>query len=183
LYILLHRVKAAEILQQKQTENPEDVKISEALNELVSGLEAMLPEIKLEEEAAEAKQFMEELEDVAKISAEKLKNAKKALSKAVNDMARFEIKQERAKDREEQAAKIADLRSEADQLGSALAAMKKITEKSDTKTDASNMKAKLLSKSEAEKSNSLIASAMKDAEAGPEKSLDISERIAALKKK
>lgn len=178
------RLKAAEILQTKQAENSDDPKITEALNEMVSELEEMMPEIKREEEEAkEAKIFMEELEEVAKMSAEKLTNAKKALSKAIKDMKRAEVREERSKEREEQAAKVAGLRTEADQLGSALSAMKKIAEDANSKAEASNMKAKLIAPSKSEKTNELIASAMKEADSGNNQSKSISDRLAALKKK
>ena len=176
------RLKAAEILQAKQAENKDDAKITEALNEMVSELEEMLPEIKREEgEANEAKLFMEELEEVAKLSADKLTNAKKELDKAIKDMKRAEIREERSKDRESQAVKLAGLRDETDQLGSALAAMKKTAEESNSRAAASTMKAKLIAPSQSEKTNELIASAMKEAKGGDEKSKSISDRLAALK--
>lgn len=177
------RLKAAEILQAKMTENGDDPKISEALTEMVSELENMLPEIKREEEeASEAKAFMEELETVAKLSAEKLTNAKKELDKAIKDMKRAEIREERSKDRETQAARLAGLREETDQLGSALSAMKKIAEEANSRADASNMKAKLIAPSQSEKTNELIAIAMKEAKDGDKNALSISDRLAALKK-
>jgi DNA repair exonuclease SbcCD ATPase subunit len=178
------RLKAAEILQAKQAENTENDKITEALNQMVSELEEMLPEIKREEdEAKEAKLFMEELEDIAKYSAEKLKNAKKELDKAMKDMKRAEIREERSKERESQAAKLAGLRNETDQLGNALSAMKKTAEDANARASASNMKAKLIAPSTAEKTNELIASAMKEAKGGDTKSMSITDRLAALKQK
>ncbi len=178
------RLKAAEILQAKQDKTPGDAKLTDALTKMVSELEEMLPEIEREEEEAkEAKIFMEELEDVAKVSAEKLKNAKSELKKAMQDMKRAEVREERSKDREAQAVKLAGLRDETDQLGSALSAMKKTAEESNARADAANMKAKLVSPSQLEKSNELIASAMKEAKDGDTKSKTIAERMKALKKK
>ncbi len=177
------RLKAAEILQTKQAENPDDSKVADALNELVAGLEEMMPEIDREvEEAREAKEFMEELEEVAKLSADKLKNAKKVLSKAMKDMARANVREERSKEREEQAAKLAGLRSETDQLGSALSAMKKNADDANARAEASNMKSKLISPSNSEKNNDLIASAMKEAGGAP-KTANVADRLAALKRK
>lgn len=178
------RLQAAEILQNKLAENPDDSKISEALNEIVSGLEEMMPEIEREEEEAkEAKEFMEELEEVAKLSADKLKNAKKVLGKAMQDMKRASIREDRSKERESQAAKLAGLRNETDQLGSALSAMKKNAEESNARAEASNMKAKLIGPSKSEQTNDLIASAMKEAQGGTSKSSNVADRLAALKKK
>ena len=178
------KLKAAEILQQRQAENPNVTKIGDALNELVSELEELSPEIQREEEEAiEAKEFMEELETIAKTSSEKLKNAKKALSKAMQDMKRADIRAQRAKDKEDQAAKLAGLRDETDNLGSALTAMQKNAEKANTKAEAANMKAKLLGASEREKPNDLIASAMKEAQSGSAAASSTADRLAALKKK
>lgn len=178
------RLKAAEILQQKQDANPDNKEIGSALTGLVTDLEEMLPEIQREEEEAkEAKQFMEELEEVAKLSADKLKNAKKELKKATQDMARAEVREERAKDREEQAAKLAGLRNETDQLGSALSAMKKNAEKSNAKAEAATMKARLLGAEKKDSSNDLIKEAMQAAESGDKKAESVTDRLAALKKK
>lgn len=92
------RLQAAEILQQRLADNPNDAQIANALNELVAELEEMNPEIQREEEEArEAKEFMEELEAVAKASAEKLKNAKATLNKAMQGMKRANIKEQRAR--------------------------------------------------------------------------------------
>jgi|SaaInl8_200m_RNA_FD_contig_51_1222791_length_1317_multi_7_in_0_out_0_2 chromosome segregation ATPase len=179
------KLKAAEILQQKQAQAPDNAEITDALNQLVSGLEEMFPEIEREElEAKEAKEFMKELEEVAKASAAKLKNAKKVLTSAKQDMKRAEIREQRAKERQEQAARLSGLRDETDELGSALAAMKKNAENANTRAEAATMKAKLLgTSSESEKPNDLIASAIEEAGQGPVKPSNISDRLAALKKK
>ncbi len=178
------RLKAAEILQQKLEADPGNNQIDSALAELVSELEEMQSEIEVEEqEAVEAKEYMEELEEVAKLSANKLKTAKKALSKAVQDMKRAKVREERAEEKAERSSRLAGLRDETDQLGSALSAMKKNAEESTAKAEAANMKAKLLSHSKADESNDLIAAAMKEASGGAKTSTSISDRLSALKKK
>ena len=177
------RLKAAEILQARQEEAPGDEKIEKALSELVDLLEEMQPEIEREsQEAAEAKAFMEELEEVASISAEKLKTAKKSLEKAVQEMKRAQVRQEKANDSAERAAKLAGLRQESDQLGSALSAMRKNADEANAKADAAQMKARLLSPTEKESESELIKEAMKEAGGASAPSASISNRLAALKK-
>ena len=177
------RLKAAEILQTRLAEAPDNADAEKALTELVQLLEEMQPEMEVEEqEAVEAKAFMEELEEVAALSAEKLKTAKKSLEKAVQDMKRAKVREERAKDSAERAAKLAGLRDESDQLGSALSAMRKNADASNAKADAARMKAKLLAPGKAEKENDLIASAMKEAGGSSAPTDSIADRLAALKK-
>ena len=177
------RLQAAEILQQKLVDDPANPEVNEALNVLVGELEEMQPEIEREmAEAVEAKEFMVELEEVAKLSAEKLLTAKKTLQKAVQDMKRAKIKEERAKDKADRAARMAGLRSETDQLGTALSAMKKNADASTARAEAAGMKAKLLAPGSAETNNDLIASAMKQASGSGVTSSSIADRLAALKK-
>jgi len=177
------RLKAAEILQARLAETPENADAEKALTELVQLLEEMQPEMEVEElEAVEAKAFMEELEEVAALSAEKLKTAKKSLVKAVQDMKRAKVREERASESAERAAKLAGLREESDQLGSALSAMRKNADASNAKVEAAQMKAKLLAPGKAEKENDLIASAMKEAGGQPQATESIASRLAALKK-
>lgn len=61
--------------------------------------------------------------------------------------------------------------------------MQKNAEKANANAEASSMKAKLLSTSEHEESNDLIAAAMKQAQAGTQISCSITERLASLKNK
>lgn len=177
------RLKAAEILQTRLSEAPDNAETDKALTELVRLLEEMQPEIEIEEqEAVEAKAFMEELEEVATLSAEKLKTAKKSLTKAVQDMKRAKVREERAAESSEHAAKLAGLREESDQLGSALSAMRKNADDSNAKAEAAQMKAKLLGPSKAERESSLIGEAMKEAGGQPQAAASISSRLAALKR-
>lgn len=179
------RLKAAEILQARLSEGGENsAQVEKALTDLVNELESMQPDIEREmEEAGEAKAFMEELEEVAKVAAEKLRNGHKTLEAAKRDMARSKIREQRAKEKTEHAAMLAGLRNETDQLGSALAAMRKETEKSNAKAEAMNLKTRLLAPTKEEKADSLIAEAMAQASGGSPKPSNIADRLAALKKK
>ncbi len=179
------RLKAAEILQARLSEGGENsAQVEKALTDLVKGLESMQPDIEREmEEAGEAKAFMEELEEVAGVAAEKLRNGRKTLEAAKRDMARAKIREERAEDKTEHTAMLAGLRNETDQLGSALAAMRKETEKSNVKAEAMNLKTRLLAPTKEEKGDTLIAEAMAQASGGSAKPANIADRLAALKKK
>lgn len=177
------RMKAAELLSGKLSEAPENAaEIEKALDLLITEMEAMKPEIEQEMiEAVEAKEFMSELEEVAKAAAGKLKTARKTLDQAKRGMERAKIKQERAKDRAEQSAALAGLRNDSDNIGSALSAMQRETEKANAKADALTTKAKLLAPSAEEKGNSLIAQALSEVK-GEAKPTNIADRLAALKK-
>jgi chromosome segregation ATPase len=180
------RLQAAEILQkdmESSTDEAEKTEISTALNELVNELEEMAPDVTREkEEADEAKAFMEELEELAKIAADKLKTAKKSLDQAKRDMKRAKIREERANDRADQTAKLAGFKEDTDKLGSALDAMRREADKANTKAEALNMKTKLLAPTKAEKENSRIEAALKRASGGSAESSSITDRLAALKK-
>ncbi|WP_035075484.1 hypothetical protein [Maridesulfovibrio zosterae] len=177
------RMKAAELLSGKLADNPENAaEIEEALNLLVAEMEEMKPEIDREMmEAVEAKEFMGELEEVAKAAAGKLKTARQSLDKAKRDMERAKIKQERAQERAEQSAALAGLRNDSDNIGSALSAMQREAEEATIKADALSAKAKLLAPSPKEKGNSLISQAMSEVK-GDAKPTNFADRLAALKK-
>ncbi len=180
------RMKAAELLQNKLTGAAGDAAsaIEKALNELVGELEEMQPEIEREmSEAVEAKEFMNELEEVAKAAAQKLKTARHTLDKAKKDMQMAKVREERAKEKAEQSARLAGLRSETDQLGSALSAMQKSADQANSRAEAAKMKARLLSTEKEGGENQLIADAMKEAGGGEPKPTNISDRLAALKRK
>ncbi|WP_432735861.1 hypothetical protein [Maridesulfovibrio sp. FT414] len=177
------RLKAAELLSTKLAANPGNAaEIEEALNLLITEMEEMKPEIEQEMlEAVEAKEFMNELEDVAKAAANKLKTARKSLDQAKRGMERAKIKQQRAQDRAEQSATLAGLRQETDNIGSALSAMQREADEANAKADAMNTKAKLLAPSDNEKGNSLIADALNEVK-GDIRPANISDRLAALKR-
>lgn len=180
------RMKAAELLQAKLADAAGDgaAKIETALGELVSALEEMQPDIEREiQEAVEAKEFMNELEEIAKASAQKLKSARQTLERAKKDMQMAKVREERAKEQAERSASLAGLRSETDQLGSALSAMQKSADQANERADAARMKARLLTSDKEGGENELIASAMQEAAGGEEKPTNITERLAALKKK
>ena len=180
------RMKASELLQGKleQATGEEAAALEKALTELVDMLESMQPDIEREmEEAKEAEAFMKELEEVATLSAEKLKTARRTLENAKRDMARAKIREQRAQERADQAAQLAGLRQETDQLGSALSAMKREAESAEARAEAMNLKSRLLAPTKEEKTNSLVEEALKQAGGGAPKPSNITDRLAGLKRK
>ncbi|WP_027184378.1 hypothetical protein [Desulfovibrio inopinatus] len=179
------RLKAAEILQEKLTADPGNSQIETAMEQVVATLEEMQPDIEREiQEAEEAKAFMQELEDVAKIAADKLKTARKTLDAAKRDMERAKIREGQAKEQSERAAELAGLRKQSDDLGSALDAMRREADKANAQADAARTKAKLLAPTKQETvGNDALAEAMKEAAGEPAKPTAISDRLAALKRK
>jgi chromosome segregation ATPase len=180
------RMKAAELLQGKleQASGDEAAELEKALNELVDMLESMQPDIEREmEEAVEAEAFMKELEEVAAMSAEKLKTARRTLENAKRDMARAKIQEQRAQERAEQAAELAGLRQETDQLGSALSAMRREADSASARAEAMNLKSRLLAPTREEKTNSLVEEALQQAGGSASKPTNIKDRLAGLKRK
>ncbi len=180
------RMKAAELLQGKLAVAADDAaaKIESALGSLVAELEEMQPDIEREiREAVEAKDFMNELEEIAKAAAQKLKTARQTLEKAKKDMQMAKVREERANEQAERSARLAGLRTETDQLGSALSAMQKSADQANVRADAAKMKAKLLSSEKEGGEDPLIAEAMREAGGGEAKPDTIADRLAALKRK
>ena len=180
------RLAAAEKLQKDLTTAAPDkaTQIEEAISQLLGQLESMQAEVETEkQEAEEAKAFMNELEQVAQMTADKLKTARQTLEKAKRDMQKAAIEQERAADKAQRAAQVAGLRDGVSQLGSALDAMKKNANDARTKAEASNLKANLLQKPVGSTSNALIDEALKNVTSeGTERPSSIADRLAALKK-
>ena len=180
------RLAAAEKLQKDlTTAAPDKAKqIEEAINQLLCQLEEMHAEVEREkQEAEEAKFFMNELEQVAQMTADKLKTARQTLEKAKRDMQKAQIEKERAEDKAQRAAQVVGLRDGVSQLGSALEAMKKNANEARTQAEASNLKANLLQRPVGGTSNDLINDALKSVTSeGTEKPSSIADRLAALKK-
>lgn len=158
--------------------------LSTSLEKLLSDLEAMKPEVEREaREAQEAGVYYEELKALAETAAQKVKTARAQLDKAKRDMRMAEIERDRANARAEKSEQLAGLKKETSSLGVALAAMNKQAQEAKASAEASEMKAKLLSP-EAQAKDANIEAALKavsedqTAPAG-----DLSDRLAALRRK
>jgi hypothetical protein len=169
------RLAAAEFLQQDPTK-------ADALNQLLTILEDMLPDVKREkQEAEEAKNDMDQLELLVNQYAEKLKQARNTVENARKAMERAELQKQRAKDAADAAAMAAGLSQKTSELSIALDHMNKLTVQANTEADAANNKTRLLQPTKVEE-NPDIKAAM-DAVAGKTVSpSSIEDRLSLLKK-
>lgn len=184
-------IAAAEILesQMKNAQNTGDLvkasDIQSSLGKLLDDLELLKPELEREEEeAAEAKEFYDELMGLARASAEKVKQARDILQSAQREMKRAEIQKQRAADKAAKAEKLAGLRKDTGGMGLALASMNKQAQEAKAQAAASELKTKLLAPNEANKDLNIEA-ALKAAGGGGAMTVGsgLSDRLAALKKK
>jgi hypothetical protein len=170
------RLAAAEILQAK----PEK---AEALAKLVSLLEDMLPDVQREQqEALDAKQYMDDLEKLVRQYAEKLKQARQTVESAKRKMQQAELAKQQAEEKAE-AAKIASgLSSSGNSLSSAITHMEKLAQQAATEADAASRKANLLQPTQ-EEDDADIQEAMAQVK-GSQTNVGntIQDRLAALRK-
>ncbi|MCX7093034.1 MAG: hypothetical protein NTY50_06240 [Methylobacter sp.] len=154
-----------------------------ALNQLISALEEMLPDIEREkQEADDARQDMDQLDGLVKQYAEKLKSARHTVEKAKKDMQRAEFQKERAKEIADAAAMAAGLSKSTTGLSSALDHMNKLAEQSKAEADAANRKARLLQPTSIDE-DADIKAAMAAVSGNSPAGLSIQDRMAALRSK
>ena len=138
-------MSAAEKLNAKIADGSASEKDTSAFDEVLGVLEKLKPEVDREEaEAAEAKQYLDEIKETANIMRDKLLNAKKAVDDAKRDMDRARMRKERAEIKAEKAAALAGLRSSVDTLGSASKAMIEKAERDTADAVAAEMKSEML---------------------------------------
>lgn len=170
------RLAAAEYLQK-------DPSKAEALDQLVSVVEAMLPDIEREkQEADDAKQDMERLAELVKQFAEKLKSARHTVEQAKKTMQRAERQKESAQDNAAAASMAAGLSKSSSNLSTALEHMENLAQQARADADAADRKAHLLKPTELEDHDDIRAAM--DAVSGKEQPLiSIQDRLDALKTK
>lgn len=178
------RLKAAEILQSKLEEDPDNAELASALNETLDLLEKMQPEIQREkDEAIEAKSFLEEIEGLLSERVEQIKTAKSTLKSAARDMEKAKVAKAREEDRAKRMGSLSGMRTRSDSLTIAAEAMKKKAKADQEATDASKLKRELMKGSEKGSSNAALEAAMNEASGTTSpSSMSASDRLAALKK-
>lgn len=179
------RIAAAEHIQSQLESDPDNAQLNEALEQLVTALEEMAPDIEREtDEAAYAKEVMDDLKLTVDMYAQKLKEARTALKQAAQTMDKSKRQAARAKEQANQAAMRAGLRSGGDGLCSALASMNKQAAAAEADADAAKRKARLLNPT-AVNGNSAVDDAMALVSGNPSKtaSASIADRLNAFKKK
>ena len=179
------RMAAAEQLQA-QAEAASDpaakAGLEKSLGTLVGMLETMAPEADREKkEAADAKDFLQMLENAYADAGGKLKSARSALEQAQRDMGRAAQQRELADRQAEAARRAAGLASSTSGLTVALKAMQDAAAKDLVSADAQMSKARLLRPTAPEQDDPNIVAALAKASGKPAAPLSLSERLAALK--
>jgi chromosome segregation ATPase len=147
-------------------------------------MEKMAPDLEREtQEAADAKQFLEQLEAVYADAGGKLKTARGELERAQRDMARAAYRREAAEQQAEAARQAAGLSQSTSSLNVALKAMNESATRDLASADAAAAKAKLLAPTSPEKDDPNIAAAMAAASGKGPTPVGAANRLAALKAK
>ena len=176
------RLAAAEYLEKQLQEDPSNEEVSAALTKLVETLEEMADDVQREkDEAADAKEVMDELEATVKMYATKLKTARADMKKAQRAMEKAKRQEERAKEQAERASVAAGLKETTSSLSSALESMNKQAAEAQANADAAKRKAQLLSKTSVE-DNDVISQALNAVSGKPTEPSSISDRLNALRK-
>jgi len=179
------RMAAAEQLQKQaelETDPARKAALEKSLETLVSMLETMAPEVDREKkEAADAKDFLQMLENTYADAGGKLKSARSTLQQAQRDMGRAAQQREMADRQAEAARRAAGLASSTSGLTVALKAMQDAAAKDLISADAQMAKAKLLRPTAPERDDPNIVAALAQASGKPLQPTSLNDRLAALK--
>jgi chromosome segregation ATPase len=186
LQLSAQRMAAAEQLQ-RQIEAEGDAgrkaALEKSLTTLVAMLEQMAPDIDRERQDAEdAHQFLETLEETYAQAGAKLKTAKSDLDRAQRDMARAGQQRDMADRRAEAARQAAGLTTTTSGLNVALKAMQDAAQRDLAAAESANAKAKLLQPTRPEKEDPNIAAAMASV-SGRQAPTALGDRLAALRQR
>jgi DNA repair exonuclease SbcCD ATPase subunit len=179
------RMAAAEQLQKQieaATDPARKASLEKSLETLVSMLEQMAPEADREkQEAADAKDFLEMLEQTYAEAGGKLKTARSALAQAERDMGRAAQQRLQADRQAEAARRAAGLASTTSSLTVALKAMQDAAAKDLVAADAQMSKARMLRPTAPEQDDPNIAAALAQAAGKPTGVRSLTDCLAALK--
>jgi DNA repair exonuclease SbcCD ATPase subunit len=179
------RMAAAEQLQGQiaaESDPARRASLERSLETLVTMLEQMAPEVEREKkDAADAKDFLETLENAYAEAGGKLKTARSELDRARRDMARAGQQRETAERQAEAARQAAGLTQSTGSLNVALKAMHEAAQRDLASADAAMAKAKLLRPTRPEQDDPNIAAAMQAAAGKSPAPQSLSERLAALR--
>ncbi len=179
------RMAAAEQLQSQTAMESEPARkagLERSLGTLVTMLEEMAPELEREkQDAADAKEFLDMLEQTYAEAGGKLKHARSELDRARRDMARAGQQRHTAEQQAEAARRAAGLTRSTSGVTVALKAMQEAAERDLVSADAAMAKAKLLRPTRPEQEDPNIAAALAAAAGKPAAPQSLSDRLAALK--
>ena len=183
--LFAQRVAAAEILQQQFDAEQDQTKrdsLEFSLNSLLKIIETMPADVEREaQDAADAKAFLDGLQERYLEAGQKLKDARAQLERAQRDLNRADQQRDLANQRAQAAREAAGLSGATNGIDVALKAMQDAAAKSTRDAAAADAKARLLTPTNPEKTDGNIAAALAAAQGKPAQPRSLSERLAALK--
>jgi len=181
------RLAAAEQLQSRveaATDPTQKSELERSLGTLLTMLEEMAPEVEREkQDAADAQDFLNTLQQTYEQAGNKLKSARSELTRAQRDMTRADAQREAAERRAEAARQAAGLSSATSGLSVALRSMRDAADRDLAQAEAANAKAKLLTPTQPEKDDPNIAAALDAAAGRLPAPTNLSDRLAAIRQK
>jgi flagellar biosynthesis chaperone FliJ len=181
------RLAAAEQLQSRMEAAMDPAQksaLERSLGTLLTMLEDMAPEVEREkQDAADAQDFLNTLQQTYDQAGSKLKAARAELTRAQRNMTRADAQREAAERRAEAARQAAGLSGATSGLSVALQAMQDAAARDLAQAEAANAKAKLLAPTQPEKDDPNIATAMDAAAGRLPAPVNLSDRLAAVRQK
>jgi DNA repair exonuclease SbcCD ATPase subunit len=181
------RIAAAEQLERQlasEADPGRKTALERSLATLVGMLEQMAPEVDRERQDAEdAQQFLETLEQTYAAAGQKLRAARSELERAQREMGRAAQQRETAQRRAEAARQAAGLSKSTSGLSVALKAMQENAARDLAAAEAASAKARLLQPTRPEQDDPNIAAAMAAASGAAPAPTGLSDRLAALRQR
>ncbi|WP_448191947.1 hypothetical protein [Azospirillum sp. sgz301742] len=179
------RLTAAEHLQRQIDGEPDPARkatLEKSLETLVGLLEQMAPDVDREaQDATDAEDFLNMLEQTYAQAGEKLKSARSDLSRAERDMSRAAQQRSVAEQRAEAARQAAGLSSATSGLGMALKAMQDTAARELAGAEAANAKARLLKPTRPEEDDPNIKAALQAATGALPAPTNVTSRLEAIR--
>lgn len=130
------RVSAAERAKADYTADPNNTEAAEALNELLAGIEGLLPQIaKEKQDVVDAKRIVEETRQASQEVANELAGMRKRVSELEHKIAMNEKDEERAKRERERQENLVGLKTSSNKFNSAMGALEKKAQESKGEAD------------------------------------------------
>jgi chromosome segregation ATPase len=181
------RMAAAEQLQRQaeaESDPARKAELERSMDTLVTMLEEMTPEVEREaRDEKDAQEFLDMLEKTYAEAGRKLKAARGDLHRAQRDLGRAEQQRQTAERQAEAARQAAGLSGATSGLTVALKAMQDAAARDLAAAEAAAAKAKLLTPTEPEKEDPRIAEAMRTVSGKGPAPTNLSQRLAAIKKR
>ena len=181
------RMAAAEQLQDRmsaETDPARKAELERSLATLVGMLEGMSSDLDREkQDEADARAFLDSLQDTYNQAGQKLKSARDDLTRAERDMNRAQQQRDMAAQRAETARQAAGLTQATSGLSVALKAMQDNASRSLAEAETANAKARLLTPTRPERDDPNIAQALAPVQGRRPPPPPLTDRLAALRQK